>query len=133
MRVTGLLYNKPMSVLIDTGSTHNFLDPQIAKKTGLQVDNAAKFNVMVANGDTLSSTGRCDAVLGAHWLQTLGPILWDFNKMWMKFTLSGNHHQILGEPSKVIPTPLATLSPSLVRHLIVVIYSFPLLKVDLNL
>ncbi|KAJ0036051.1 hypothetical protein Pint_24659 [Pistacia integerrima] len=124
MRVTGLLYNKPMSVLIDTGSTHNFLDPQIAKKTGLQVDNAAKFNVMVANGDTLSSTGRskntslsiqgipitvdfyvlplggCDAVLGAHWLQTLGPILWDFNKMWMKFTLSGNHHQILGEPSK---------------------------------
>ncbi|KAJ0028613.1 hypothetical protein Pint_35931 [Pistacia integerrima] len=157
MRVSGLLYNKPMSVLIDTGSTHNFLDPQIAKKTGLQVDDGAKFNVMVANGDTLSSTGRskntplsiqgipnsvdfyvlplggCDVVLGSHWLQTLGPILWDFNKMWMKFTQSGNHHQILGEPSKAVTYSTSTLSPSLVRHLIVVIYSFPLLQVDLNL
>lgn len=62
---------------------------------------------MIANGDTLSYKGKClnvylsigdyslrsdmfsfplggcDVVLGAHWLCTLGPILWDFSKLWM--------------------------------------------------
>ena len=29
----------------------------------------------------------CDLVLGVQWLQTLGPITWDFSKLNMKFTL----------------------------------------------
>eukprot|EP00268_Persea_americana_P022186 TRINITY_DN22061_c0_g1_i1.p1 TRINITY_DN22061_c0_g1~~TRINITY_DN22061_c0_g1_i1.p1 ORF type:complete len:142 (-),score=8.42 TRINITY_DN22061_c0_g1_i1:515-940(-) len=29
--------------------------------------------------------GGCDMVLGAQWLQILGPILWGFSKMWMPF------------------------------------------------
>ena len=29
--------------------------------------------------------GRCDVVLGAQWLRTLGPILWDFAELWMHF------------------------------------------------
>ncbi|KAJ0044644.1 hypothetical protein Pint_05186 [Pistacia integerrima] len=32
MRVTGLLGRPVISILIDTGSTHNFLDPHLAKK-----------------------------------------------------------------------------------------------------
>ena len=33
---------------------------------------------------------RCEAVLGAMWLRTLGPILWDFSSMWMSFIWRGN-------------------------------------------
>lgn len=29
----------------------------------------------------------CDAVLGAQWLRTLGPIVWDFSKLHMKFQI----------------------------------------------
>ena len=29
--------------------------------------------------------GGCDVVLGAQWLRTLEPILWDFAELWMQF------------------------------------------------
>jgi hypothetical protein len=31
----------------------------------------------------------CDAVLGIHWLRTLGSILWDFSALTMEFTYGG--------------------------------------------
>ena len=31
----------------------------------------------------------CDAILGVQWLGTLGPILWDFGRMQMQFTITG--------------------------------------------
>ncbi|KAJ0091402.1 hypothetical protein Patl1_13991 [Pistacia atlantica] len=98
-----------------------------------QEETVPEISIHAMAGAHLLKLWGGDAVLGAHWHQTLGPILWDFNKIRMKFTFSGNHHQILGEPLKKFPTQLATLSPSLVRHLILVIYSFPLLQVDLTL
>lgn len=36
----------------------------------------------------LLTLGGCDMVLGVDWLSTLGPILWDFIKLTMKF----KHH-----------------------------------------
>jgi hypothetical protein len=71
-----------------------------------------KLDVRVANGAKVESEGRChqvslkiqgqefsttfyliplggcDMVLGVDWLQTLGPVLWDFNLMTMQFGLS---------------------------------------------
>jgi hypothetical protein len=68
-----------------------------------------KLNVLVANGEKLTSGGickgvsirmgkalfqvdfyilpieGCEAVLGAVWLNLLGPILWDFSRLWMSF------------------------------------------------
>ena len=41
----------------------------------------------------------CDAVLGAQWLQTLGPILWDFQQMWMQFTYDNQPRTIVGSSS----------------------------------
>ncbi|KAJ0080874.1 hypothetical protein Patl1_11296 [Pistacia atlantica] len=31
----------------------------------------------------------CDSILGAHWLRTLGTILWDFHNLQMEFELQG--------------------------------------------
>ena len=38
--------------------------------------------------------GRCDVVFGAQWLHTLGPILWDFAKLWIKFSVNGKKTHI---------------------------------------
>lgn len=38
----------------------------------------------------------CEAVLGSQWLRVLGPILWDFAKLHMKFTWNGNEVELWG-------------------------------------
>lgn len=42
----------------------------------------------------LMEFGGCDMVLGAQWLQILGPILWGFSKMWMPFKINSQEFTI---------------------------------------
>lgn len=46
-----------MVILVDTGSTYNFLDPLIAKKAGLKISEGQLIEVRVANGDRMSNEG----------------------------------------------------------------------------
>ena len=109
-----------ITILIDTGSTHNFLSEHTAARLKLQPREAGKFSVTVANGEKIASQGKCprihvalqgttliadffllplegfDAILGAQWLVTLSPILWDFSKMSMKFHLDNREVELKG-------------------------------------
>ena len=38
----------------------------------------------------------CDAVLGAQWLRTLGPIVWKFGNMEMGFNFGGKEIKLIG-------------------------------------
>lgn len=111
MRLVGLIRNQRVVILIDSGSTHNFLDPALLRKVSLCVSHTVKLQVKVANGATIQSDGQCssvslkvqgntittnfylltlggcDVVLGVEWLRTLGPILWDFLQMTMEYTV----------------------------------------------
>jgi hypothetical protein len=113
MRVLGVLQSHPVSILIDSVSTHNFLDPSIAARVNLSIVSTPLLHVKVANGDTIPCFGRiavvslkvqglpiladfyiislggCDMVLGVQWLQTLGPILSDFSLMTMQYSIGG--------------------------------------------
>ncbi|XP_042487967.1 uncharacterized protein LOC122068169 [Macadamia integrifolia] len=113
MRVQGKLGHHRVIFLIDSASTHNFMNDRIAKKVGLVPSHEGNFEVAVANGEKLPSPGRCkgvtmslqgipvtvdfyllplqgcDAVLGAQWLSSLGPIIWDFSKLQMTFHVNG--------------------------------------------
>jgi len=40
--------------------------------------------------------GGFEAVLGAQWLRMLGPILWDFGQLLMKFILRGQMVELKG-------------------------------------
>ena len=40
--------------------------------------------------------GEYDVVLGAQWLSTLGPIVWDFSKLQMKFFLQDKEVALQG-------------------------------------
>lgn len=99
MHVCGVLGHYLVSILIDTGNTHNFADHVVIKKAGILIEHDKPFQVMVANGDRLKSEcccsqppleiiihtdfyllplGGCDLVLGTQWLHTLGLAYWDF-------------------------------------------------------
>lgn len=100
--------------LVDSGSTHNCISEAAAIKAGLTVVRRPGFQVAVANGEKITSSGICefvqlqveneifsidlyvnalgsfDAVLGVKWLRTLGPILWDFTSLTMQFKSNGH-------------------------------------------
>ena len=62
IRVLGKLKNKNVTVLIDGGSTHNFIDQAIVSKFGLPVIQDKKFQVMVANWEKIECVGQCWAL-----------------------------------------------------------------------
>ncbi|RRT50210.1 hypothetical protein B296_00017699 [Ensete ventricosum] len=54
MKVGGLLKLQPITVLIDTGSTNNFLNSKVAVCMVLQIEGCNKFDVKVADGRILN-------------------------------------------------------------------------------
>jgi hypothetical protein len=49
-------------ILIDSGSTHNFLYPSVVKKTQLPILSYNRIQVRVANGDSIQSEVQCSGV-----------------------------------------------------------------------
>ena len=120
IRVLGKLKNKDIMVLVDDGSTHNFIDQSVVSKFGLPVVRDKRFQVMVANREKIECAERClnltitiqnhpiqadfyvlpvsacQAVLGVEWLATLGPIKTDYSKLTMTFTQHGQTHTFRG-------------------------------------
>ena len=65
MRVTVHVKKKALHILIDSGSTHNFLDVEVAKKIGCKTVSITPMRVDVANGSSLSCIVACK---GFTWL-----------------------------------------------------------------
>ncbi|RRT66028.1 hypothetical protein B296_00000234 [Ensete ventricosum] len=62
MKVGGLLKQQPITVLIDTGSTNNFLNSKIAACMVLQIEGCKQFDVKVADGRILNCKQQCPRV-----------------------------------------------------------------------
>lgn len=123
MRISSTIKKTQMVMQADMESTHNFLSTGLAEQLGhlgLEPDQHTAFEVLVANGEGLFSKGKCsavqvwlqvtlftlefflidlrgyDSVLGAQWLKTLGPILWDFSKLYMSLTWQAKEVMLVG-------------------------------------
>ncbi|KAB5529529.1 hypothetical protein DKX38_019610 [Salix brachista] len=62
MRVVVVLSGQKTVVLLDTGSTHNFMDSGLAASLKLEVDATNRFGVRVANGQVIKTKGECKEV-----------------------------------------------------------------------
>ncbi|RRT54791.1 hypothetical protein B296_00028034 [Ensete ventricosum] len=98
MKVGGLLKQQPITILIDTGRTKNFLNSKVDARLALQIEGCNKFKVKVTDGRIFNCDQRCprvklllqdqevvvdfvllpiddyEVVLGIEWLTTLGDI-----------------------------------------------------------
>lgn len=105
----GQISCKSVLILIDGGSTHNFMQQQLVSTLGLHTQTIALLRVIVGNSDELQCHQLCrdilvhiqghtfsinfhvlvlcgfDVVLGFQWLKSLGPILTDYNTLTMQF------------------------------------------------
>ena len=56
MTLTGTYHGRPLFVLIDFGSTHNFLSIKVAKRAKCLLQPVSNIEVIVANGQDLGCT-----------------------------------------------------------------------------
>lgn len=57
MRIKGRVSNQEVVILIDSGSTHNFVDPAVVRRAQLPIDPRHRLTVTVANGEKMISEG----------------------------------------------------------------------------
>ncbi|XP_019459949.1 PREDICTED: uncharacterized protein LOC109359708 [Lupinus angustifolius] len=140
LRFQGSIAGHSVTVLVDTGSSHNVLQPRLAHYLQLDVDPTPNFPVMVGNGAYIYCTGLCpntplqlknqlfyipfyllpikgaDVVLGIEWLRTLGPVTSDFAVPSMSFKVEENTITLQGETT-------TSISPSTFHQLFRLLYT----------
>ena len=120
LKIRGFIKHRPIVVLIDSGSTHNFIYQKVAEAVHCFVRAVSNFQVQIADGGTMKCEGRCenvklqmgdyqlkthmfaihmggcDIILGADWLRALGPITMDFQELYMSFKQNNSTHTLRG-------------------------------------
>uniref|UniRef100_A0A2N9EEA7 Integrase catalytic domain-containing protein n=1 Tax=Fagus sylvatica TaxID=28930 RepID=A0A2N9EEA7_FAGSY len=97
MRVIAIVNGQKTVVLLDTGSTHNFMDGTLAKTLKLPIDVGKQ---LWSEGSKWPKLGGYGIVLGTQWLSTLGMINWDFKNLMMGFMHEGNKVWLQGLKEK---------------------------------
>lgn len=59
LKIEGYIKKKKVILLIDSGSTHNFIHSKIEKDLNCFIYPAPEFQVMVADGETIKCSGKC--------------------------------------------------------------------------
>ncbi|XP_072066694.1 uncharacterized protein [Arachis hypogaea] len=98
LRVKGTHANKQLLILIDGGSTHNFIKRSIAKKLNLSLTPTPALKRYRFSTDmyVLDLKGA-DVVLGVHWMMRLGTIRINYMELFMKFKEMGTWITFKGE------------------------------------
>ena len=118
LKIEGNIKKKKVIVLIDSGSTHNFIHYKVAKELNCFLYPTPECQVMVENGGTINCSGKfhnikltmgefalnspilsipmggIDVVLGVQWLQSLGTIYFNFQEIFLKFFWEGKEVEL---------------------------------------
>ncbi|CAL1361375.1 unnamed protein product [Linum trigynum] len=109
LRFQAQIKGVPIVVLVDSGSTHNFISEAKAEESKLALEPIEPFVVRIANGERLRCEAKCpnvqieiqgttlvvllfvlpirglDMVLGVQWLEESGIVICDCKALTMKF------------------------------------------------
>jgi hypothetical protein len=131
-RMRGVLQGQKVSILIDGGASHNFIDSALLQRRNIPTVEFEGFKVEVEGGSTMPcnkyipkmnlTLGRHDLVqdvyvmdlpdtniiLGVQWLSTLGPITTNYKTMEMSFIEESGRKVVLrsmtGNTTRVVTT-----------------------------
>lgn len=105
IKVLGKVKNNTLAILVDTGSTHSFLDPHSTRILGCEIVSTESLSVRVADGSRVNCNskslnfqwkmgahhfifdmrilklGGCDVVLGVDFMRRFGPLLFDYSNL----------------------------------------------------
>jgi hypothetical protein len=120
LKLISYIKHRKVIILVDSGSTHNFIHRRIAQETHCYIHVVNNFQIMIVNGGSMKCgrhyenvrlqicdyhlkshifviyMGGCDIVLGADWIRTLGPILMDFQNLTMQFNQGCHQYKFQG-------------------------------------
>lgn len=126
MRLVARIGSHEIIVLIDSGSTHNFISEKLANELQLLVVPIERFTVQVANRDKLKCQGHfeevwvdlqgtifsltlyslpltgMDLVLGIQWLEMLGSVVCNWKQLTMEFRWENQIRKLQGVDDGVI-------------------------------
>jgi hypothetical protein len=121
LRFAGSIGHIEVQVLIDGGSSDNFLQPRIAKFLKLSIEPGPQFKVLVGNGEIMNAEGvvqhvpleiqghkfetpvfllpvaGADVISGASWLATLGLHVADYASLTLKVFWKDKFITLTGE------------------------------------
>nr|GEV89826.1 hypothetical protein [Tanacetum cinerariifolium] len=124
LQLWGTVGASEVHVLIDNGSTHSFMRPDVVERMCLPLTATKVFKVYIGSGETLLCESFCaqvpiklqgfsmdvdlyvlpmqgpDVVLGIQWLQKLGKATHDYAHQTMEFTLANKTYSLQEATSK---------------------------------
>jgi hypothetical protein len=62
LKLIGYIKHRKVIILVDSGSTHNFIHRCIAQETNCYIRAVNNFQIMIANGGSMKCGGRCENV-----------------------------------------------------------------------
>lgn len=118
MKLLGSINDRQILILIDSGSTHNFISHKLVEELCLPIQHISPFGVQIGNGDVIQckqicrnveiklprlgitqdyyvfSIGGADLVLGIKWLASLNTVQAKWNEMFLIFHLNGKRYKL---------------------------------------
>ncbi|XP_075088158.1 uncharacterized protein LOC142170209 [Nicotiana tabacum] len=157
IEVSGIIKNRNLSVLVDSGSTHSFIDEQIVKETEYHPLYSTPIRVPIADDSYMycSSTcpkftwnmtgktfkedlriiklGACDIVLGNEWMKKFNPTTFDHEQQTVTIGKKGNRVvlQAIPERGRLSMISSSTMGKILRKGQMMMAHLF-LLKVEQN-
>lgn len=155
-RLYGVNNHARVTILVDSDSTHNFIQPRVAKFLGLAMEETMALRVMVGNDSVLECRQLCpatslliqdhsftvtlrilplsgaDVVLGIEWLSILGPIITDYTSFTMHFSHLGQPVSLHADVhTNTDPTSAHQLRRSIHTHSVSGLFHLSLIPVTL--
>lgn len=141
IRLRALVGNQVMLLLLDSGSTHSFVNKAFVDRLGLATEEMPPTEVRVANGDKLTCTrrvpglkwwmqghtfntpmreleiGAYDGILGMDWLAQNSPMTCHWQDKWVKFQHDGAEVTLRGVSTKPA-TSIKAVGPEELRKMV---------------